>query len=869
MKKILLLLFIPCILSGQDTTVDALYRATAWSDSAIFYFEPDSTDGILRGRKLYFINLQDSTFKNVIRAESAKYTSFADAIDSANATANSVLWVRTTMSLTENDTIDSDVSLVIPRGGSISITSGDTLWIHGTLNKGEWQMFTGDGEIRLGDNIQIVYLEWFGAVGDGSTNDYTAIAKAERALNVTSTNQGKTIQFLGKHYIMGSTLTLTNEYTVFNGAAGRLSSKLSISADDTLLNINGKDYIKINNVMLIGKAGGTTHPTLFVPASSHFFNMENVFVNNGKFNLKQTGGSYAVYENCQFETADSANVFLNAKTTGILFSTFRDCRFLIADYGYVNVGDWGGGSPTTVDDWLIDNPEFSQIDTMAIVIDSTGQGKIKDGSISAGNLGIKVNRSFPPLKVEGLYYESSGSTETFGAAFEFSNMTGVQIANIKVGNSATDGVGLKINNSNGVQIVNANISGDSIAVWSTGVSSKNNDFTNVTASNFDIGFLEDNSAGRNTYKNCYAKDLQEAGTIPWSISHNSRVDGRVSGSVDAGVEDPFITGEGSIENFLDGNPTPPVNRGTFYHASNTPAITYTAFDSAFGYGKQIYIKFTSADTVDFSGTNLKGNGGVDWIASSGDWLHGFWDGTNWYCSIEPATSGRETATRLTLESAFTTIDLKESDAGANLKNWRITANGNALIIYSSTDDLAASNPNLKFTRSAENPLAAQFYGYVILSEKADPSTPASSFGALNANTSGTLDYINDVGTKYSLTAGGSPVPKMSRIISFPDSVKAGDEFWMGLLTNPIAPDSIYTFTDQGTVTFNVEDRANTTPKTAGTDILSTDITADTNGQFASNFASGTYARLKIFYLVVTSVTGDPTELGVAIWGDAQ
>jgi hypothetical protein len=43
-------------------------------------------------------------------------------------------------------------------------------------------------------------------------------------------------------------------------------------------------------------------------------------------------------------------------------------------------------------------------------------------------------------------------------------------------------------------------------------------------------------------------------------------------------------------------------------------------------------------TVDFTGTNLKGNNGKDWAPSNGDVLTGSFDGTNWYCTVTNATS---------------------------------------------------------------------------------------------------------------------------------------------------------------------------------------------------------------------------------------
>lgn len=43
-------------------------------------------------------------------------------------------------------------------------------------------------------------------------------------------------------------------------------------------------------------------------------------------------------------------------------------------------------------------------------------------------------------------------------------------------------------------------------------------------------------------------------------------------------------------------------------------------------------------TIDFTSTNLKGNGGSDWVPAAYDWLEAIFDGTNWYCSVHDCTA---------------------------------------------------------------------------------------------------------------------------------------------------------------------------------------------------------------------------------------
>ena len=80
-------------------------------------------------------------------------------------------------------------------------------------------------------------------------------------------------------------------------------------------------------------------------------------------------------------------------------------------------------------------------------------------------------------------------------------------------------------------------------------------------------------------------------------------------------------------------------------------------------------------------------------------------------------------------------------------------------------------------------------------------------------------------------------------------------------------------TDTGTATINIEERVSTTPNTAGTDILSTDLVCDSNRQ--SSCASGcdvntiTNARIDaedVLALMISAVANSPTKLRVTLIG---
>lgn len=76
----------------------------------------------------------------------------------------------------------SNVHVFIESGAVLSPNSGDSIVINGTFTADLRQCFSGSGTVEFGNFITESYPEWFGAVGDGATDDTSALAKAANAL---------------------------------------------------------------------------------------------------------------------------------------------------------------------------------------------------------------------------------------------------------------------------------------------------------------------------------------------------------------------------------------------------------------------------------------------------------------------------------------------------------------------------------------------------------------------------------------------------------------------------------------------------------------------------------------------------------------
>jgi hypothetical protein len=89
--------------------------------------------------------------------------------------------------------------------------------------------------------------------------------------------------------------------------------------------------------------------------------------------------------------------------------------------------------------------------------------------------------------------------------------------------------------------------------------------------------------------------------------------------------------------FADQDATPSVGSGNFFQTANTVATTITDFDDGV-VGQRITVLINDANTtIDFTGTNLKGNAGADWSPANGDYMVCDRIGTTWYCNVIDAT----------------------------------------------------------------------------------------------------------------------------------------------------------------------------------------------------------------------------------------
>lgn len=187
------------------------------------------------------------------------FTNLSSALNSP-ATAGKTVVVEKPMT-TNNLTLPSDRSIRIIKGGSINPASGKTFDYNGQQPEaGQYQIHAGAGTIT---GMKEAYVQWFGAVGDGTTDNTLAFQSALNAglrvhVPVSSSN-----------YIVGN-LTAGFDGQTITGAGYLSCMQLKAGLTGALIDSNGKKLFLKNLRIYGGDDSGkatvdTTEPTTGAP----------------------------------------------------------------------------------------------------------------------------------------------------------------------------------------------------------------------------------------------------------------------------------------------------------------------------------------------------------------------------------------------------------------------------------------------------------------------------------------------------------------------------------------------------------------------------------------------------------------------------
>jgi hypothetical protein len=270
--------------------------------------------------------------------------SLSEALNAADSVSKTIL-ITTPQTLYGNVTIPASITLKIENGGSVN-HGVYSLTIKGPFSCGLQKCFSGAGTVTFGSgSVREVYPEWWGAKGDGTTDDTQAI---QAAIDSTRSSRQNPVRLNSGTYLFSSinihsttslkgsgmrqtvmkaiTSTLPFAFTIDKGPVigvdirdleihgnpantGQGCFYFYAQAPDSGFNHGGLWYSSIVNITINGFSGNSIWlrggATLF-QHPNQFNTFENVFVfrtnDSTSRSLLFTGqGSQNTFINCEFD----------------------------------------------------------------------------------------------------------------------------------------------------------------------------------------------------------------------------------------------------------------------------------------------------------------------------------------------------------------------------------------------------------------------------------------------------------------------------------------------------------------------------------------------------------------------------------------
>ena len=352
--------------------------------------------------------------------------------------------------------LDADETLSIPlmfQGGKIQVETGRTLTINSWFWAKHYQIFTGAGTVDIsGAILDYVVPQWWGALGDSSTNDTAAFASA------LATSQPVFVPPPTGQYVVGD--LLIPDQTVIYGKTGLNVGFSSVTARTvikrlsgavTIFDISGCQGTHIHDLVLHGVDKGT-HGICAVTDDSSNMQIQNVAVlfcdyAIGALSGFYIGGSWIM--NCNLGISEygiirlldshiNHNKIRTNNEDGIYLPTgMNDCMIT------GNKIEWNQGHgihAVNSDHHVITGNLFDRSFKSGILVDATGGVTITGNVIRrCGRNAVSEQRSLILCKNTNTKLVISGNTGTAGRDDGSYDITGITQANPAVVTSVAHG----------------------------------------------------------------------------------------------------------------------------------------------------------------------------------------------------------------------------------------------------------------------------------------------------------------------------------------------------------------------------------------------------------------------------------------------
>lgn len=529
--------------------------------------------------------------------DASNFSSFGAAVDECGPTGSKpcTIAITKTLNVTSDKTVPAHVTLFPMRGGKLNISSGKTVTIQGDVIAGLYQWIDGDGLIDFDSgHVLSVYPQWWGAKGDNSSDDTSAVQAAINSINTNAVSDGSggTIVFSKGIYRITSQLTAKSNIN-FKGANMNASviRSYQTNADSLFLIQTSSDesfHNSFEDLMLRGN--GSSHTGGAIELDSGFRTTINrcYIFNFGGIAIQQYQGQTSQSQSLSIR---DCRINFNAKG-GVKFGTMTAAsHFLSMDNCTMNQNGFYGLFLAKVRNAVISNCEFA-------------------GYFFGNTAGGAAHQSVPValfgghlITLESLSFENNGG------------QSGTAGYNIRTGYNGDTQANDATGNTRLLRVINCN-------------------FQPVGGANRDLNHIKVDYVVGLQVQNCFFQHSASfAGTyygIEWGTTFvgfnydfltnewHSTLDAKYTGTVPDHIEideSKFI--QYGIQTLVD-EATPSVFGGNNFVTSGTANDPITDFDDGVE-GQIIRIIAEHAITIT-DGTNIFLNGSVNFVMAATDTL---------------------------------------------------------------------------------------------------------------------------------------------------------------------------------------------------------------------------------------------------------
>jgi hypothetical protein len=315
------------------------------------------------------------------------YSTLAEALATINNSETNLTIPAGAVVINSDVEIPANITLRFHKGGYFNISDGATLTINGAIEAGPQQIFswTGTGKVGGSPQVEGMLVEWWGAVGDGSTDDSAAI---QAAIDFAEAYSPKVVFLQPKMYAIASMLTVEESNIGIIGKIDRpwggthtygpppelMSAQLHYTADDggTLLKVyksTAEEYrFSCRNVRFSADTTLGTKPNLLHLESQSDFTLDNVCFQGGADKaLILADCAIGWFKNCVWQ-ANDYHIWIQAPSGPARFSSCGYIWFMGGNMWdaaesaiYANDSSLNWGHMVFNDMWLERSKQFVEL----------------------------------------------------------------------------------------------------------------------------------------------------------------------------------------------------------------------------------------------------------------------------------------------------------------------------------------------------------------------------------------------------------------------------------------------------------------------------------------------------------------------------